>query len=84
MTTEQRRATLAKATTVSAAAKRRAAVQAYARLLPLISRLSLRGLSFGQIAAQLNAQGHRTRTGKRWHAAQVWRVLDRARQEARP
>ena len=75
----RRRAAQRKAAVASGAARRKAAVDAYAGLLPLIARLRAGGLSLGQIAARLNADGHTTRQGKRWHAAQVWRVLDRAR-----
>lgn len=66
-----------KATAASAAARRRAAAAAYADLLPLVRRLRAEGLSLAQVAARLNADGHTTRRGKRWHAAQVKNVLDR-------
>ena len=76
--TPRRRAALKRAAAASGAARRKAAVDAYAGLLPLIARLRAGGLSFGQVAARLNELGHATRAGGRWHAAQVWRVLDRA------
>src|SRR5262249_18568835 len=82
MTTRNRRSAQRKATAAAGAARRRAAVDAYARLLPLLARLRRRGLSFGRIAAKLNAKGHTTRTGKPWHAAQVWRALARVANEA--
>jgi hypothetical protein len=62
----------------SGRARRRQAIQAYARLVPLIRRLHSCGESLAAIASQLNAQGYRTRTGARWAAMSVWRVLDRA------
>ena len=68
-----------KATAASGAARAREAVEAYRKLLPLLQRLRAKGLSFGKIAAQLNAAGHVTRQGQRWHAMQVWKVLNRER-----
>lgn len=34
-----------------------------------------------QIAAKLNADGAKTRFGKRWHGATVWKILDRHESE---
>jgi hypothetical protein len=57
------------------------AIEAYAELAPLILELAAGGHSQRQIADWLNANGHRTRTGKPWGYAQVKRVIDRARGE---
>jgi hypothetical protein len=77
-TTQRQRQAQRKATAASGAARRKKAQEAYRKLLPLIRRLRTKGLSFGKIPAQLNAAGHTTRQGKRWHPMQVWKVLDRA------
>jgi hypothetical protein len=73
-----KRAALRKATLASGAARKRAAVEAGAGLLPVIREMREAGLSYGGIAARLNEKGERTRNGGRWRAAQVWRVLARA------
>ena len=41
--------------------------------------LQAAGRSLGQIAADLNDQGHKTRRERRWSKTQVKRVLDRVR-----
>jgi hypothetical protein len=73
--TKCKREALAKAREAAALARRREAVEAYKGLLPLVRRLRRRGLSFGRIAAHLNADGHTTRQGKRLHAAQARLIL---------
>jgi hypothetical protein len=62
----------------SAMAGRRAAVDAYADLLPTITELRRAGHSLSAIAIHLNEQGHETRTGAAWTSVQVHRVLRRA------
>jgi hypothetical protein len=54
------------------------AVMDYALVTPMIRAMRAEGLSLGAIAAQLNEQGHTTRTKSAWNAVQVKRVLDRA------
>lgn len=56
----------------STQAKARAA---YAAVIPAIAKLRASGASLAQIADQLNAEGHETRSGKPWSAMQVRRVL---------
>jgi hypothetical protein len=79
MRSRQQQLARAKATAASGVARRRAAVDAYAKLLPLIRRLRAGGLSFARIAARLNEPGHTTRDGRAWNPMLIWRVLDRAR-----
>jgi hypothetical protein len=79
MRSRRQRAARAKATAASGVDRPKAAVEAYAKLLPLIRRLRDKGLSFARIAARLNELGHATREGQRWNPMLVWRVLDRAR-----
>lgn len=62
----------------AAAVRSKAAVEAYADLVPTIKELRDSGKSLRQIAEALNAEGHSTRTGKEWNAVQVSRVLERA------
>jgi hypothetical protein len=61
----------------SGAIKRRAAISAYANVLPLIRYLRSKKLSFRRIARRLNDNDLRTRTGAKWTAMQCWRVLQR-------
>jgi DNA invertase Pin-like site-specific DNA recombinase len=51
---------------------------AYEDLLPLVSGLKAEGLSLRGIARYLNKEGHLTRNGCEWNAAQVRRVLSLA------
>jgi DNA invertase Pin-like site-specific DNA recombinase len=67
-----------KGTKVAAVVRRKAAIEAYADLLPLMRQLRDEGLSFDRIADRLNEEGHTTRQGKHWHRSQVKVVLDRA------
>ena len=48
----------------------------------MLARLRRDGLTLAQIAAHLNAAGHRTRTGRPWAAANVSRLLVAARRAA--
>ncbi len=66
----------------SAAARKAAAVAAYAALAPLMRQLRAEGLSLHAIAELLNADGQSTRRGSTWSATQVKRVLDRAARKA--
>jgi DNA invertase Pin-like site-specific DNA recombinase len=56
----------------------KAAAEAYADLLPILTELRDKGLSLQAIADELNGQGHTTRRGKPWNPVQVYRVLERA------
>jgi hypothetical protein len=51
--------------------------EAYADLLPAITRMKAQGLSPRDIAEKLNAKGHTTRRGRPWNPVQVARVLKR-------
>jgi hypothetical protein len=65
----------------ASAARHKAALKAYAELVPLLRHLRDEGLSYGQIANHLNEQGVRTRYGARWLPITVWKVLARAGKE---
>jgi DNA invertase Pin-like site-specific DNA recombinase len=54
------------------------ALKEYADVLPKARAMRAGGLSLAAIAEKLNKFGHRTRTGKRFAAVQVKRILDRA------
>jgi DNA invertase Pin-like site-specific DNA recombinase len=56
----------------------KAAVDAYADLLPAIKQWRAERLTLAEIASKLTAEGHVTRNGKSWNAMQVLRVLKRA------
>lgn len=56
----------------------RAAVEAYADLLPVVTELRNAGASLQAIAQHLNDEGHETRTGAQWTPTQVHRLLKRA------
>lgn len=62
----------------ASAHNREQARDAYADLLPTIQELRDAGQSLREISRELNRLGHTTRTGKRWNAVQVKRVIDRA------
>jgi DNA invertase Pin-like site-specific DNA recombinase len=51
----------------------------YADLLPTIQEMRGRGLSLAKIADALNAEGHKTRTGKVFFPSQVRNILERAK-----
>ena len=51
--------------------------QVYDHISPLIKELHDAGRSLGEIADELNQQGHTTRRGKPWNRVQVSRVLRR-------
>jgi DNA invertase Pin-like site-specific DNA recombinase len=59
----------------SAEVRSKAAVDAYADLVPAMEAYNAEGLSLREIAARLNADGHTTRRGKMWNPVQVARVL---------
>jgi len=62
----------------AAAAKRRQAADRAAQVRPYIEAARKAGCTMlAQLAAALNARGVRTARGAPWHAASVWRVLDR-------
>ncbi len=62
----------------SAEANRKAALDAVADLLPLITGMRVEGQPLQAIADRLNADGHTTRRGRPWNPVQVSRVIDRA------
>jgi DNA invertase Pin-like site-specific DNA recombinase len=64
--------------TLAAAAISAAARNAYSDLAPLVADMSAAGKSLRTIAAELNEQGHTTRTGRPWNPVQVSRVLKAA------
>ena len=68
----------------AAESHRRAAIDEYRDLVPLIVRLRNDGRSNQQIADALNDEGHRTRRDAEWNRVQVGRVLKRAEQSAVP
>src|SRR5262249_10199470 len=62
----------------AAAAKQRQADDHAARVRPYIEAARKAGsTTLAQLAAALNARGVRTARGGPWHAASVWRVLER-------
>ncbi len=67
-----------KGATLGAEATRKAAVDAYADLMPVVSELRNAGESLQAIAQRLNDDGHETRTGAQWTPTQVHRLLKRA------
>lgn len=76
--TPRKQQALAAAVAAAAATRRREAAQAYRGLVPLVRALRRQGLSYERIAARLNADGHTTRQGKPFHAAQARLILVRA------
>lgn len=76
----QRAAGLKKAQRAGAAALRSKAVADYADLLPRMRRWRTEeGADNALIATSLNAEGHRTRTGRHFDGRTVARILDRER-----
>jgi DNA invertase Pin-like site-specific DNA recombinase len=69
---------IAKGRERSAAARAKAAAEAYADLAPTMTKWRAEGLTLDGIAARLTAEGHTTRRGKPWNPVQVFRVLQRA------
>ena len=53
----------------------KAAMEAYADLVPVVCELRAGGLTLQGIADELNRQGHTTRRGRPWRRMQVSRVL---------
>lgn len=70
---------LEKARSVGAQVISQRANEAYADLLPIMTRMKAQGLSLREIAQKLNDAGHTTRRGRPWNPVQVGRVLDRQR-----
>jgi DNA invertase Pin-like site-specific DNA recombinase len=68
---------IAKGRERSAAARAKAATEAYADLVPTIKQWRMAGETLEAIAEKLNAEGHTTRRGRPWNAVQVARVLGR-------
>jgi DNA invertase Pin-like site-specific DNA recombinase len=62
----------------SAQSRRRAAVEIYSDLAPMVKSMRSEGATLAAIAEHLNAEGHATRTGAEWSKVQVHRVLSRA------
>ena len=56
----------------------KAAVDAYADLVPSMVAMRAEGVTLAGIAERLTTEGHTTRRGKPWNAVQVARVLERA------
>jgi DNA invertase Pin-like site-specific DNA recombinase len=69
---------LAKGRAISAKVISERAKEAYADLAPAMGEWRAGGMTLGQIAERLNADGHTTRRGKPWNPVQVARVLERA------
>ncbi len=65
-------------TVAAAAARRRAAAEAYRHLEPTMHQLCGDGLNCQAIADRLNELGHRTRGDRPWSRGQVKRILDRS------
>ena len=61
----------------------KAAVEAYADLLPAMLDKRAKGMTLAGIAETLNAEGHTTRRRKPWNPVQVSRVLERAESTAK-
>jgi DNA invertase Pin-like site-specific DNA recombinase len=74
---DRRLAGLEKARSQSIQVITQKAREAYADLLPVMTRMKAQGLSLRDIAEKLNAKGHTTRRGKPWNPVQVARVLGR-------
>jgi DNA invertase Pin-like site-specific DNA recombinase len=68
---------LEKARLASAQVISQRASEAYADLVPVMTRMKAQGLSLREIAEQLNDEGHTTRRGRPWNPMQVARVLER-------
>jgi hypothetical protein len=80
--TPRKRKALAAAQAAAALSRHRQAIAAARPLVPLVRKLRRRGLSYQRIADALNEQGHRTRRGQRFHAAQARNILILAAQPA--
>ena len=64
-----------------AQARRTRAVESYRLVSGYVQVLRAQGLTLQRIADRLNAEGHRTVTGKLWRPVQVRNVLLRAQRE---
>ena len=60
---------------------RQRAVEEYKSVAYTAGLLRQQGMSYREIADELNANGYRTRQGKEFHAMTVSRILDRATEE---
>jgi DNA invertase Pin-like site-specific DNA recombinase len=74
---DRRRAGATKAAQAAAQVHRSSANEAYGDLYSALTEMRAAGRTLRQIAAALNEQGHTTRRGREWNAAQVMRVLRR-------
>ena len=59
-------------------ATKESALEAYALVVGYAKMLRDSGLTYAALAAKLNQEGHRTRTGKDFDPITVWRMLQRA------
>jgi hypothetical protein len=66
---------IAKGPIAAAIAKRAKAREAYAGIAAVMRELRDAGLTFAAIAAALNAEGHTTRYGSQFDAANVLRII---------
>jgi DNA invertase Pin-like site-specific DNA recombinase len=73
----RRRAGARKAAAAAAQVHRQSANDAYGDLYGAMRGMRSEGQTLRSIASELNSQGHTTRNGKDWNAAQVMRVLRR-------
>jgi hypothetical protein len=46
-------------------------------MVPIVTELRDRGLTYAQIATNLNRRRRRTANGQRWTSASVWTLLNR-------
>lgn len=53
------------------------AKQAYAAIIEHARKLKAGGMTFDEVAAQLNSEGHTTRKGRPFKGTTVWRMLKR-------
>lgn len=67
-----------KGTEAASEARKQAAIDSYADLLPVVLESKAAGKTLAAIAGELNADGHTTRTGAAWSPVQVMRMLKRA------
>ena len=71
----------AKATKAAATRRAEKAREEYAFLVPTLQKMQSEGQSLREMAAWLNKQGHRTRRGRPFTGAIVWRILKRAEED---
>lgn len=68
---------IAKGPAFAAKVKRVKALAAYTEIIGPMLELRRQGFTFRRLAETLNSEGHRTRYGSHWDAANVKRVLER-------